>query len=151
ELEDDIEKDSFEWDGKTVEDGRYEVRVTANDERSNTNATKLTGSRISEPVVVDNTGPVIKRSLVRKEAKKVTLEMLVSDELSAIGSVNYTVDSNKEWIGAVPDDLVYDTTDEDFTVVIEDLKPGEHIISVKVTDDVGNTTYKTFDVSIKDS
>jgi len=151
ELEDDIEKDSFEWDGKTVEDGRYELRVTASDERSNTDATKLTGSRISEPVVVDNTGPVIKRSLVRKEAKKVTLELLVSDELSAIGSVNYTVDSNKEWIGAVPDDLVYDTTNEDFTIVIEDLKPGEHIISVKAADDVGNTTYKTFDVSIKDN
>ena len=151
ELEDDIEKDSFEWDGKTVEDGRYEVRVTANDERSNTDATKLTGSRISEPVVVDNTGPVIKRSLVRKDGKTVTLELRITDELSAIGRVNYTVDSNKEWIGAVPDDLVYDTTDEDFTVVIEDLKPGEHIISVKVTDDVGNTTYKTFDVSIKDS
>ncbi len=150
-LEDEIEKESFEWDGKTVEDGRYEVRVTASDERNNTDATKLTGSRISEMVVVDNTGPVIKRSLVRKDGKTVTLELRVSDELSAIGRVNYTVDSGAEWIGAVPDDLVYDTTDEDFTIVIEELKPGEHIISVKVTDDIGNTTYKTFDVNIKDS
>jgi hypothetical protein len=55
EIEDEIEQDCFEWDGKTVEDGRYEIRVTASDRRSNTTTTKLTGSRISEPVVVDNT------------------------------------------------------------------------------------------------
>ena len=43
--------------------------------------------------------------------------MTVSDELSAIGRVEYTVDSDANWIGAVPDDLVYDTTSEDFTIV----------------------------------
>jgi hypothetical protein len=52
-LEDQVEADSYEWDGKTVEDGRYEIRVTANDERTNTTTTKLTGSRISEPIVVE--------------------------------------------------------------------------------------------------
>ncbi|MFB0524115.1 MAG: hypothetical protein ACETVZ_01155, partial [Phycisphaerae bacterium] len=61
ELKDELEADTFEWDGKTVEDGRYEVRVIASDERSNTTTTKLTGSRISDPVVVDNTGPIIKK------------------------------------------------------------------------------------------
>jgi len=59
ELEDELSAASFEWDGKTVEDGRYELRVTACDYKSNTNATKLTGSRISEPVIVDNTGPAV--------------------------------------------------------------------------------------------
>ncbi|MHC4156366.1 MAG: hypothetical protein ACYST6_15795 [Planctomycetota bacterium] len=40
------------------------------------------------------------------------------------------------------------TTDEDFTIVIEDLKAGEHIIAVRVSDDAGNTTYKTFEVAV---
>ncbi len=48
----------------------------------------------------------------------------------------------------MPDDLVYDTTDENFTVVVEDLDAGEHIITIKVSDDVGNTTYKTFEVDV---
>jgi hypothetical protein len=148
ELEDEIEAGSFEWDGKTVEDGRYEVRVTASDERSNTTTTKLKGSRISEPVVVDNTGPVIKRHSVEKDKRAVTLKLQISDELSAIDEVYYTVDSNAEWIGAMPDDLVYDTTREDFTIVIEDLKAGEHIVAVRVADAVGNTTYKTFEVNL---
>jgi outer membrane protein assembly factor BamB len=152
ELEDEIEKEDHEWDGKTVEDGRYEVRVTASDARSNTTTTKLTGSRISDPVVVDNTGPEIKtveQKIDAENGKKfVTLRLQVSDQLSAIGQLQYTVDSNTEWKGTVPEDLVYDTTDEKFTIVIEDLKPGEHILAVKVQDDLGNTTYKTFEFNL---
>ncbi len=152
ELEDEIEKEDYEWDGKTVEDGRYEIRVTASDARTNTSATKLTGSRISDPVVVDNTGPEIKtveQKVDTENGKKfVTLKLQVCDQLSAIGQLQYTVDSNAKWRGTVPDDLVYDTTEEKFTIVIEDLKPGEHVLAVKVQDDVGNTTYKTFDFNL---
>jgi len=152
ELEDEIEKDDYEWDGKTVEDGRYELRVTASDARSNTTTTKLTGTRISEPVVVDNTGPVIKNVQKRIDTengqKSVTLKLQAFDELSAIGQLQYTVDSNAEWKGTLPDDLVYDTTDEKFTIVVEELKPGEHILAVRVQDDVGNTTYKTFEFNL---
>ncbi|MHC4602272.1 MAG: hypothetical protein ACYS6W_02960, partial [Planctomycetota bacterium] len=148
ELKDELEADSFEWNGKTVEDGRYEVRITASDERGNTTTTKLTATRISEAVVVDNTAPVIKTAPVSKDKKTVTLKLHVSDEFSAVGKVHYTVDSNAEWIGTLPDDLVYDTTDEDFTIVIEELEVGEHIVAVRVTDGVGNTVYKTFEVNV---
>jgi len=146
ELKDEVEADSFEWDGKTVEDGRYEVRVTASDQRSNTTTTKLSAGRLSDPVVVDNAGPVIKKYSLETAQSTTTLKLQISDVFSAIGSVHYTVDSNADWISTVPNDLVYDTTDEDFTIVIEDLEAGEHIIAVKVSDDVGNTTYKTFEV-----
>ncbi len=148
EVEDEIDKNSFEWDGKTVEDGRYEIRVTASDERSNTDQTKLTGSRVSEPVVVDNTGPVISKHSIDKGDEDVTLKFKVVDELSAIGEVQYTVDSNSEWIGAMPDDLVYDTMDEDFTIKIKALEDGEHVISIKIGDAVGNIAYKTFEVTV---
>ncbi|MBW8038686.1 MAG: PQQ-binding-like beta-propeller repeat protein [Planctomycetes bacterium] len=148
ELKDELEADNFQWDGKTVEDGRYEVRVTTSDGRSNTTKTKLTGTRISEPVIVDNTAPVIKRHSVEKDKKTITLKLQVSDKFSAIGRLNYTVDSNAKWKGTMPDDLVYDTTDEDFTIVIDKLDPGEHIIAVKITDSLGNITYKTFEVNV---
>ena len=149
EMKDKVEAENFEWDGRTAEDGRYEIRVTAGDERSNTPSTKLTGSRISEPVVVDNTAPVIGKSSVEISGKTATLKLHISDELSAIGQVNYTVDSNADWAGTVPDDLVYDTTEEDFTIVVENLKPGEHIIAVRLADAVGNTAYKNFKVNVK--
>jgi len=148
ELKDELETATFEWDGKTVEDGRYEVRVTASDERSNTTATKLTGSRISEQVIVDNTAPVIKKHSIDKRKKTITLKLLVSDVFSAIGRLNYTVDSNEKWKGTMPDDMVYDTTDEYFTIVIDKLEAGEHIIAVRIADSVGNIIYKTFEVNV---
>jgi hypothetical protein len=148
ELKKELETDSFEWDGHTIEDGRYELRVTASDERSNAPTTKLTGSRITKPVVVDNTPPVIKKYSIESGEKAVVLKMQTSDLLSAIGKVDYTIDSNTEWISAVPDDLVYDTTDEDFTIVIEQVNTGEHVIAVRVSDDLGNTIYKTFEVAV---
>ncbi len=148
ELEDENEADSFDWDGKTVEDGRYEFRVTASDERSNTSDTKLTNSRISDPVTVDNTGPVIGEYSIEKTDNAATLKLRAHDELSVIGELQYTVDSNAEWKGAIPDDLVYDTTDESFTIVIEKLEAGEHILTTRAKDDVDNTTYKTFEVNV---
>jgi hypothetical protein len=148
-LEDKIEADNFEWDGKTIEDGRYEVKVTADDRRSNSEQTRLTGNRISDPVVVDNTGPVIKKYSLESREKTVTVKLKAVDELSAIGKVEYTVDSNKNWISTIPDDLVYDTTEEDFTILLKDCTAGEHVLTVKVSDDVNNVTYKTFDIDVK--
>lgn len=155
ELKDDLEASSFEWDGKTVEDGRYEVRVTASDERSNTTLTKMTGSRISDPIVVDNTGPIPVEtkmtSMSRNNQRYMVFETEIMDQLSAIEKLEYTIDSNADWITTVPDDLVYDTTKEHFTIKIEtekDLSKGDHILTIRVSDAVGNTTYKTYDINV---
>jgi hypothetical protein len=50
----------------------------------------------------------------------------------------------------VPDDLVYDTTSENFTIRIdaEELPKGDHVITVKVSDANDNTTYKTLEVNV---
>ena len=148
QMKDELEADDYEWDSRTVEDGRYEVRVVASDERGNTEATKLTGSRVSDPVVVDNTGPVIRKYSIEKTGRTATLKLQITDELSAIGSLDYTIDSHDEWKGALPDDFVFDTTDESFTITTDELEPGEHVIALRIKDDVGNTTYKTFEVSV---
>jgi len=148
ELKDKLEADSFEWDGKTVEDGRYEIRITASDEPDNDAATQLVGTRISDPFIVDNTGPEIKDyRLENSRNKPVKLTFRVIDEFSAIGKVQFTIDSNADWKSVMPEDLVYDTTDEKFTVLVDKLEPGQHIISLKATDDAGNTTYKTFELT----
>ncbi len=156
ELKDELTAANFEWNGKAVEDGRYEVRVTASDERSNTTSTKLTGSRVSDPVVIDNTGPVIKNiemTSARKNGLFRIFEIEVEDELSAIGKLEYTLDSNADWISTVPEDLVYDTKDEIFTIRVDAKKylpPGDHVLTIKASDAVGNTTYKTVEISVGD-
>jgi hypothetical protein len=155
ELKDELAATSFEWDGRTVEDGRYEVRITASDQKSNTTSTTMTGSRVSEPVVVDNTGPVVESMKMapdrRDSGQSKIFWIKVSDKLSAIGKLEYTIDSNTDWVSTVPDDLVYDTTDENFTVKIDaekNLPKGDHVLTIKVSDAVGNTTYKTLEVNV---
>jgi len=148
ELEDETDSENFEWDTKTVEDGRYEIRVTASDERDNTTATKLVGTRISDPVVVDNTPPVITEHAISTKKKTVTLQLKITDELSAIGNVKYTVDSNADWKGSLPEDSIYDTTSEDFTILIEEMSIGEHVIALQISDAAENAVYKTFDVTV---
>ena len=144
----DVEMANYDWDGRTVEDGRYEIRVTASDERSNTPETKLTGTRVSDEFVVDNTPPMIAKYKLEKSGKKATIKLTVTDELSAIGKVEYTVDSDSNWIAIVPDDLIYDTLTEDFTIAVDDLKAGRHVISMKLADAVGNTAYKSYEINI---
>ncbi|MBC8378332.1 MAG: hypothetical protein H8E62_04075 [Planctomycetes bacterium] len=147
-LKEELDKPRFEWDSRTVEDGRYEVRVTANDRKSNTAATELTGSRISDPVVIDNTAPVIRESAVKVDGRSVQLLLSVEDAYTVVGKVEYTVDSNDKWMGTLPDDKVYDTLAEDVTIQIDDLASGEHVIAVSVSDDLQNTMYKTFEVTM---
>lgn len=160
ELEEKIDKPVYEWDGRTVEDGRYEIRVTADDAASNSAATAMSGRRISDPVVVDNTGPVITFGSMSNSngdslawpieihGDNTQIDLTVTDQLSAIGKVQYTIDSNSEWKSAIPDDLVYDTTDETFSILFDELKSGEHVIAVKAEDAIGNVTYKTLELHI---
>jgi len=149
ELKDETKESRFEWNTKTVEDGKYEIKVTADDKLSNTQTTKLSAFRISDPVVVDNTPPVIEKDDLDIAGQNVTLSLNIKDSLTVIGNLSYTVDSNDDWISTLPDDQVYDTTEESFVVVVNDLDAGEHVIAVKVSDDLGNTVYKTYDIDIK--
>lgn len=147
-LKEELDQLRYQWDGRTVEDGRYEVRVTANDRKSNTPETTLTGSRISDVFVIDNTAPKIADFELNIEPAGLRADFTVTDELSVLGQVRYTVDSNEKWITALPNDLVYDTLSETFTVQVDDLQPGDHVIAFSVADDLKNTRFQTYEVTI---
>jgi hypothetical protein len=142
ELEEDIEENKFLWDSRTVQDGRYEIRITANDRAGNSDQTALTASRVSEQLVIDNTPPVIENINFDSKKGAAVCTVEVSDELSIVEKIEYTIDSSKDWKSSIPKDLVYDTTEEVFVIELTDLKPGEHILSLKLTDAAGNTAYK---------
>jgi len=148
-LKDKFTEAKFDWKSNTVEDGRYELRVTADDTQNNTTATALTGSRISDQVIVDNTAPAVESSSVNVDGATATLKLSLKDDLSVIGNLSYTVNSNEDWISTVPDDLIYDTTQEEFTITIKDLEPGENVIAVRFSDNVKNTKYKSYETKVE--
>lgn len=148
ELVEDHAETTYGWNSRTIEDGRYEVRVKASDRRSNTPQTTLTGSRVSDPVVIDNTGPKITQYNLDAKRKEVALALTVKDEFTALKKLDYTVDGNDKWLAAIPKDLVYDTTQEAFEIQVKDLDPGAHVITVRISDDLDNVTYKSYDVEV---
>lgn len=149
ELTDELDKPEFEWDSRTVEDGIYEIRVTASDELSNNQSTRLAGARISESVTVDNTPPAIQEHNLQTEDAKAILKLKVKDQYSVIESLSYTVDSNEKWLSTLPQDNIFDTTEEDFIITTESLTSGRHVLAIRISDIEGNRMYKTFDVEIK--
>jgi len=144
ELKDNIKENHFLWDSQTVEDGRYEIRVTANDRKSNSEKTALTASRVSEQFVIDNAGPTVEEIKFERNQDKAEISVSITDKLSVITNLEYTVNSSEDWMSSVPEDLVFDTTKETFNIEINDLEEGKHILSLKLTDATGNTTYKNF-------
>ena len=82
-----IKEEKYTWDSRTVADGRYEVKVTVSDEPDNPKEQALTVSRVSRPIVVDNTPPEIIRMSHNLDGEKLYFEARIKDALSVIGSV----------------------------------------------------------------
>ncbi len=148
-LKDKLDQPKYDWDTRTVEDGRYEIRITASDRQANSPQTALTGTRISDPVVVDNTAPEIVDDKVSIQANTVRLCLAAEDAYSVIAKLQYTIDSDPVFQSALPIDGVFDTTREEFDITLADIAVGEHVIAVAISDDVGNIRYKMFTVTIE--
>lgn len=147
-LKKDSEKPVYEWDSRTVEDGRYEIRITADDKRSNHPLEALTASRISEMVIVDNSQPAIDEVRLNVQGRALELQFTAADVLSAIAEARYTLDSCEDWIGLLPEDLVFDTTEERFRLRVDNLEPGDHVLTLAVSDSPGNTRYQSMEFTI---
>jgi hypothetical protein len=50
----------------------------------------------------------------------------------------------------VADDDVFDSIEEPFTILLQDLEPGDHWVSIRVTDDHGNSRYVACTVATGD-
>jgi hypothetical protein len=148
-LKDELDKPTYEFDSRTLEDGIYEIKVTASDEPSNSQSDKLTGSRISDHIIIDNSVPAIEEHKLDVSGKKATLQLKAKDLYSVIESLSYTIDSNEKWISVLPIDGIFDTKNEDFAIITDELKIGRHVLAVKISDAENNTMYKTFDIEVK--
>lgn len=141
EVAKDLKKPKYRWDTRTVSDGEYELRVIADDSPSNPTASALTGERISEPFVVDNTPPRFDKLTVVVRGNAAVLHGSVTDALSRITSLQYSVDSATKWRTFLPADGICDSTHETFRAEVADLAPGAHQITVRALDVFGNIGY----------
>ncbi len=147
-LKDKIKEANFEWDTRSASDGWYELKVVASDELANAPGSGRETSRISDPLIVDNTPPVVSGLKSATGAGAVRVEFAASDRTSTLASFGYTVDSSEQWQSVLPSDKIADSLDENVNFSISGLKPGVHQIAVRAIDAKGNPAVATVNVTV---
>ena len=147
-LKEDLTDTSWQWDSRTVADGRYELKLSACDRLDNPEGTELTDTRLSRPVVVDNTAPQVDLLNYEQSAGgPVRVIVELSDLDSVIGSVLYCIDSAEDWRSALPTDGIFDSRSERVEFEFS-AASGEHLLSVRIADALGNELYRNITVLV---
>ncbi len=127
----------FTWDTTSVPDGSYVVRVVASDGISNAPNEMLTGTRDTGPVMIDNTPPRIVVEGPPAGGADVTVAFTVTDALSPIDRVEYSLDT-EQWQIVYPVDGIPDSREERFEITVT----GDDVarMVVRATDSMDNTS-----------
>ena len=145
-----MKQTNFNWNTAKVADGRYMVKVVVSDRLSNP-VDALTGEAVSEPFTVVNKAPklsLLKRTLSIEPDNGAKVQGFASQDLIAITGVQYRIDSTGDWTAAAPDDGIFDSSLESFTIKTLPLEKGEHTLEVKAIDQAGNSTTATLKVKV---
>ncbi len=141
-LEDEIDQTRYEWDTRTVPDGRYELRLIASDAPDNVDGEALEARRLTSQLVIDNRQPeIVDFTVEPDDPGALRVELTAEDGLTPITDIRYSVDGAEPWQAVLPADRIYDSTSERAAFTITDLSPGLHVVSVRVIDSQGNAHY----------
>ncbi|MCX7766338.1 MAG: hypothetical protein N2246_06515, partial [Candidatus Sumerlaeia bacterium] len=148
-IEDKLKEPKYEFSTVSIPDGKYRFKVLATDKPTNPeNIAKVTEG-ISEIFIVDNTPPEIINLLSKSEERQnVTISATAQDATSTIVSARYNLDA-QEWLYLLPEDGLFDSTTENFSFTLKDLKPGEHTLALLVTDNAGNSSTRKVVFNVK--
>jgi hypothetical protein len=146
-LKDKLRDNFYTIDGATLADGRYVIKVVVSDAPDNPPGQKLTGERLSEPVDIDNTPPVVKTTGEPQIARDgVRVVFSVDDATGKVKKADASLDGGA-WVPVFPEDGIADSGHEVYMVEFGQLGPGEHTISLRSFDSSGNVG--TLSVTIK--
>jgi hypothetical protein len=148
-LKDKVREPQFEWDTRSVADGRYEVKVVATDAAANPPGEARTTSRVSDPVLVDNTPPAIGDLRWQQKGANVELKLTAVDRTSVVAAMDYAVDSGRDWQAVLPSDTIFDGPQEDVAFSIGALSPGTHQLTLRATDAKGNQAFENVVVTVE--
>jgi hypothetical protein len=146
-LKDKLRDNFYTIDGATLADGRYIVKIIASDAPDNPLGQSLSGERLSEPVDIDNTPPVLRVvTPVASGGSSTTVVFEVDDSTGKIRKGDFSLDGAL-WTPLFPDDGIADSGHERYSVALPALAPGEHTISLRAFDSSGNVG--TFSVTLR--
>jgi len=137
-LKDKLRDNFYTIDGAALADGRYVIKVVASDGPDNPPGQKLSGERLSEPVDIDNTPPVVKvvgQPQTSRDAVRVVFA--VDDATGKVRKADASL-NGAAWSPVFPEDGIADSGHETYSVDFGLLGAGEHTISLRTFDSSGN-------------
>jgi hypothetical protein len=124
---------TFTWDSTTVPSGRYRVRVTASDARSNRPEEALERGLESDAFVIDHDAPRL-----RLERRGEAVVIGIEDGATRLMSAAYAIDGGP-WVAIFPDDRLFDAMSETITLALpSEMRKGSHLVLVRAKDAAGN-------------
>lgn len=143
EIETLVGESKHNWNTKPIPSGIYDLRVVVSDEPSNPIDARQE-EVIVERVTVDNSNPkLVVLSKPRRGDDDLTLRGLATDDFSRIISIDWTFGSKELWRAAVPDDGLFDSQRELFSVRLPEIPDSELSLQIRVRDAAGNVTVET--------
>lgn len=136
-LEENLEKKDYEWDATTMPSGMYQAKVVASDRRDNTPEETLTAERISPWIAVSHDPPTVAAKWLGVEGGRGVVEATATGTLVRLIEASYAVDGSR-WSSAFPVDGIFDSKTETLRIRTEPLRPGTHVVVVRVRDAAGN-------------
>lgn len=137
-LKDHIRETFYTVDGASLADGRYIFQVVASDALDNPSGYALSGDRLSEPVDIDNTPPVIRQlGQLQINGDRVRAAFDVQDATGRIKRADVSVDGSA-WREVLPDDGIADGSSERYSLELNVTGSGEHTISLRTFDNSNN-------------
>jgi hypothetical protein len=125
------------WDSTAFPDGDYRVRVTVSDSPDNPAHQSLSAQLVSESFTIDNTPPEIPALAAEFVSGSLSVRWTARDARSVIERAEYSLDGG-EWLMVEPATRLMDSRELSFTVRIDAVKPGEHTIAVRASDEFDN-------------
>lgn len=119
-LRENMEETQLNFDTSQLPDGRYELRLVVTDATDNPEL-PLSDAKEGVEFEVDNKAPSIKVT-----PNGTNVEVRITDELSPVGKVEYSLDAEK-WIRLTPVDGLADSRDETFRLA-KTLVDGKFVI-----------------------
>jgi sugar lactone lactonase YvrE len=136
-LEDDWTEAIYAFDTLAVPDGTYFLRLTASDAPSNPVGLELKTDKVSPPLVVDNSLPVVKGFAATRKGSTLDISFVAEDSYSYIEEAKVLVRPGA-WQVIFPVDGIADSRSESYKVSLTLPSGAENQVTVRVRDSYGN-------------
>jgi hypothetical protein len=127
----------YAFDTLAYPDGTYFVKLTASDAPSNPAGLDLRAEKVSAPLVIDNSLPVVKNFTAVRNAGSLDVAFQAEDAYSYIEEVKVLVRPG-EWQVVFPVDGIADSRNEAYKFSLKLPAGAENQVAVRVKDSYGN-------------